>query len=363
MKSWFLCVTVLAGLLLRLPAGALPDPIMKSPIKSDETVHFFTSAAWPAGPAGAWETEVRGIIFEAERNRLLEAALRRALGIDTADLSTEQQRIMEERLPLFLQDNERGKAIPVRLGDTLIELPESAPNGHFRGRVQLEAAPAGPLTVKALLRPGDERQFAGQVLLMEDGERPLVISDIDDTIKVTEVRDRRAAIRRTFCEPFEAVPGMAARYRQWMEHSGADYHYVSGSPWQLYPPLEAFVREAEFPAGAWHLKHLRLADPSTVAAFLGPQQEHKLAAIQSILERWKRRRLVLVGDTGEQDPEIYGEVARRHAGRVQQIFIRNVSGESAAGSRMAAAFKEVPAEKWRLFEHAGELPEKLTVGE
>lgn len=130
---------------------------------------------------------------------------------------------------------------------------------------------------------------------------------------------------------------MAARYRQWMEHSGSDYHYMIGSPWQLYPPLEAFTRERAFPAGAWHMKHLRLADPSTVAAFPGSQEDHKLGAILPMVERWQRRRLVLVGDSGEQDPEIYGKIARRHAGRVHRIFIRNLSEESRGNSRMAAA--------------------------
>ena len=85
---------------------------------------------------------------------------------------------------------------------------------------------------------------------------------------------------------------MAAVYQMWAAQ-GAAFHFVSGSPWQLYTPLEQFTRDAGFPAGAWHLKHLRLADPETVLAFLGPQQEYKLNAIRPLLERWKQRRFIL----------------------------------------------------------------------
>jgi phosphatidate phosphatase APP1 len=242
---------------------------------------------------------------------------------------------------------------------TPFQFPKSAANGHFRTTLTIAAGTPAPMAVCAVLRNGDERCFAGTVLPMADTAAPMVISDVDDTIKITNVRDRRAAITNTFCKPFEEVPGMAAAYQRWAGEEGAVFHYVSGSPWQLYTPLETFVREKKFPSGAWHLKHLRIADPETIIAFLGEQHEHKLNCIRPLLERWQKRRFILVGDTGEQDPEIYATLAREHPGRITRIFLRNVTKETRDNPRMATAFKEVPAEKWLLFDKAEELPANL----
>ena len=60
-----------------------------------------------------------------------------------------------------------------------------------------------------------------------------VISDIDDTIKVSNVVSRRALLRHTFCHSFQPVHGMSEVYRKWSEQH-CQFHYVSASPWQLY---------------------------------------------------------------------------------------------------------------------------------
>ena len=331
---------------------------MKSPVKADETVTFFTSAAWPAGEPGKWETEVRGIIFEKESRPLLARGLRRALRVDEEKLTAAERTLLHERMNLFLADHKRAKSIPASIGDECHQLPDSAPNGHFRGTLTFPAAAATPVLIRAVLPGGDPRQFTGTLLPMPDTAQPMIVSDVDDTIKITNVRDRAAAIRNTFQVPFAEVPGMAAVYQKWAQH-GADFHYVSGSPWQLYTPLEQFTRDAGFPAGAWHLKHLRLADPGTVLAFLGPQQTYKLNAIRPLIARWQQRRFILVGDTGEQDPEIYATLAREHPARIARILLRNVSRETRGNPRMIAACKGVPAQKWLLFDKAEELPARL----
>lgn len=349
----------LAMLLIAASGGAGQDVDVSSPVKSDETVTFYTSAAWPAKEPGKWEAEVHGIIFEEENRPVIGAGVNKALGFDPAKLTVEERETLKERLKFFFADHERGKAIPVTVAGNTFRFPQSAPNGHFRSTVALALADATPLTACAVLRAGDGRCFSGAILPMPDTTAPMVVSDVDDTIKVTEVLNRKAAIHNTFCKPFVEVEGMAAVYQRWASEDGAAFHYVSGSPWQLYTPLETFLKDRKFPAGAWHLKHLRLADPDTIVAFLGPQHDHKLNAIRPLLERWKQRRFVLVGDTGEQDPEIYGRLAREHPARIAHIFVRNVTAEKRDGPRLRAAFKDVPAEKWLLFDKSAELPATL----
>ena len=262
--------------------------------------------------------------FEPEtdsvKRTFLVAAIRRSMGLQ---LSAQDKQTFDTRLRLFLVDHKRGKTIWVRVGNQAHQAGTSGPNGHFQGELRLSAADFERLTgtgqiedrwlgFQAVLGPKDNRLFAGRVLL------PLraglsVISDIDDTIKITEVRDRRAMLANTFVRPFRPVPGMTELYRR-MSAAGATFHYVSGSPWQLYEPLRDFCRAEGFPRGTFHLKLFRLTD-SSVLNLLGSQEGFKTGAIEEILAALPGRRFVLVGDSGEQDPEIYGRIARATASR------------------------------------------------
>ena len=74
------------------------------------------------------------------------------------------------------------------------------------------------------------------------------------------------------------------------------------------------------------------------------------------------RSLVLVGDSGERDPEIYGNVARLYPKRVLRIFIRAVKGEKPDDERFIKAFKGVPRDKWLIFTNpVRDLPKDLNV--
>ncbi len=345
------------------PAAALR---LKSPVNPDETVTLFTTAAWPSpANAGAWEVEIRGVIFEEEQRPATYAGLVQALNLKPENLTEAERDILRLRIALFMVDNERGKSLPVYAGESLHLMPATEPNGHFRQTVTIsgDAVAAwsknGILPLRAVTRPGDERLFSGSACVMADGPLPLVISDVDDTIKVTSVRDHGEAKHNTFCRPFQPVPGMAALYRKWQDGSGAGFCYVTGSPWQLYRPLEAFRGEQKFPHGAWHMKHLRLADRETLRAFFGGQTDYKLSVIEPLLARWPQRPVILAGDSGEQDPEIYATLARRHPQRISRIFIRDVTGEARDAERYRKAFDGIAAEKWQVFKDAAELPEQL----
>ena len=74
------------------------------------------------------------------------------------------------------------------------------------------------------------------------------------------------------------------------------------------------------------------------------------------------RSLVLVGDSGERDPEIYGNIARMYPKRVRRIFIRAVKSEKSDDERFLKAFKDVPREKWLIFtDPVKQLPKDLDV--
>ena len=83
--------------------------------------------------------------------------------------------------------------------------------------------------------------------------------------------------------------------------------------------------------------------------------KYKSKIIASILEAYPRRRFILVGDSGEKDPEVYGLMARRYSDQVTHIYIRNVTAERADAPRYREAFKDVPDGKWRLFDDPEEV--------
>jgi phosphatidate phosphatase APP1 len=169
-----------------------------------------------------------------------------------------------------------------------------------------------------------------------------VISDIDDTIKISEVRNREALLRNTFLGPFRPVPGMAEIYAAWATNHGASFHYVTACPWQLQPELATFLRTNGFPEGTFQMKQFRWKDQSFFGLFQSPER-HKRNVIERWLRQFPQRQFILVGDSGERDPEVYGELARRFPGQVRRILIRDVTAESGEADRYRRAFAEVPA--------------------
>ncbi len=66
---------------------------------------------------------------------------------------------------------------------------------------------------------------------------------------------------------------------------------------------------------------------------------------------------MLVGDSGEKDPEIYGKIARKFAGRIERILIRNVGATPGRQSRYRKAFRGLADSTWSVFNDPWELPE------
>ncbi|KAI9591702.1 hypothetical protein BDF19DRAFT_453939 [Syncephalis fuscata] len=148
-----------------------------------------------------------------------------------------------------------------------------------------------------------------------------VISDIDDTIKMTGIlHGVKTVLGNTFFKKTTDVPGMASVYNEWYKR-GVAFHYVSNGPWQLYPMLDQFFREHQFPPGA---AHLRMYDGISAVLQDVPGQT-KQDRIIDIFNDFPHRRFILVGDSGEKDPEVYADIAKRFPDRVVCIFIHDVT--------------------------------------
>jgi len=271
-----------------------------SELKRKETVIFFPTLARQIDTG--WELEIHGWVFESENHRLLTAVFRRAIGIHEQELTDEQKPIFADRVRFFLVDNERRKNISIRLGNQTMRLTASAANGHFSTRLRISSEEMRdlrmmqetntPVFFQTVSEDQQVHSYAGEVYFLgEDGLS--VISDIDDTIKVSHVLDHKALLRNTFCRPFEPVTGMAGLYQSWANSAQAQFHYVSASQWQLYEPLAEFVSSNGFPAGTFHLKLFRVKDQTFFDLFRSPQR-YKLRTIEPMLENFPKRRFVLI---------------------------------------------------------------------
>ncbi|HJU53160.1 MAG TPA: App1 family protein, partial [Pyrinomonadaceae bacterium] len=153
----------------------------------------------------------------------------------------------------------------------------------------------------------------GRVRLL-DAQGTCVVSDIDDTIKVTEVpAGKKPVLIKTFLKPYVAVEEMPGRYSKLQEGGGdVSFHYVSGSPWQLYRLLSDFlIKESGFPEGTFHLKSMRknLFDRGAwqdirnfVLAGDTATLEQKIEQITELMINLPGRQFILIGDSGEKDP-------------------------------------------------------------
>src|SRR3546814_6066391 len=70
---------------------------------------------------------------------------------------------------------------------------------------------------------------------------------------------------------------------------------------------------------------LRISDWSSDVCSSDLAKDHKLALIRNMLELYDQFPFVLIGDSGQRDPEIYAQVVREHPGRVAAIYIRDVT--------------------------------------
>jgi len=171
-----------------------------------------------------------------------------------------------------------------------------------------------------LVHPAAGVRATGKVLVPSASARFGVVSDIDDTVIVSGATRKPSMLLRLALsnartrKPFK---GVAAFYRAL--HAGVNpFFYVSKSPWNLYEPLLEFFVRQRLPMGP-----LLLRDYGRQMIF-ARAPSHKVVQIERILETYPQLKLILIGDSGEHDPEIYSQVVRSHPDRVRAIYIRSV---------------------------------------
>lgn len=174
---------------------------------------------------------------------------------------------------------------------------------------------------------------SGSILISGDQNKLGIISDVDDTILVSRATNIYKKLRLMLFKnartrlPFE---GVAAFYRAL--YNGIDpepgkfnpIFYVSSSSWKLYDLLRDFCKVQGIPKGPFMLRDSRMDEFKIVTSL---HKGHKLTQVKRIMEMYPLKQFIMIGDSGQKDPEIYTEITQRYPGRVKTIYIRHVSSK------------------------------------
>jgi phosphatidate phosphatase APP1 len=231
---------------------------------------------------------------------------------------------------LMINDERKNYPVTVRLAGR--EWPVTTDReGYFRvDATALNSLAPGWHDVTAQTESGNGR---GRLLKLPVENTHGIISDVDDTILVTEVNSKRRMLANTFfynAIQREAVPGIVDFYKHLAsvnpQPDFAPIIFLSASPRQLHTSIEAFLSRNEFPHGVLITK--RVTDDRTSEP-LTDQVRYKTAKIETILATWPEVTFTLIGDDGEYDPEIYADINRRFPDRISTTLIRKVNPDPA----------------------------------
>jgi phosphatidate phosphatase APP1 len=344
---------------------------MLTNLQADHQVVLFPTIGYRPADGRGWHVQVHGDVFSHKPiglgKKFLLKLLQQVMKVPAAAFETD---LFRQRIRRFLASDEPGKQIAVRVGESVHVLPKKTRrNGHFLGTLRLAEEQVAPLireisqvhrqvSIDVCAASGEGLGLQGPVHLIEPAGVS-IISDIDDTLKHSHVMCRRTLLTNTFLKEFEPITGMAQLFQAW-ESQGAAFHYVSSCPWQLYPHLQGLFGESGFPGGSFHLRAFRLRD-HLLRKLLMLRRSGKAVVIHSLLKYFPQRKFILVGDSVEADPEIYGAAARTFPQQVQQILIRSLPGPKNDPNRYAAAFRGLRPGLVRMFSSANDIAHELPV--
>ncbi len=353
--------SVFLFLLLSVSASSWAELHPCSQVKHGDVVLFYPTESREVDRDGEkyLEIPIHAHVFQPRvasvRRRIFVRFISQVFGLTPNEM---RGPIFENRSSLFTADNESGRNLTIRIADRYYRLRPTEGNGHSFTTLEIPAKDFDETSsqITFALKKANERACGATGTVFKVAPQGVtVVSDIDDTIKISNVRDRKELIRNTLVRPFMAIPGMSDWYKQF--GSAVNFHYLSSSPWQLFSQLNSFLSQFSFPLGAFDLKFFRLWDRS-LSNLLGLQKGYKLERLRDLIKRYPGRQYILIGDSGEQDPKIYGQIAREFPGKIKKIFIREVepagTGEDQEKrlERYLEAFEDVPSDKWQVFRNA-----------
>ena len=202
--------------------------------------------------------------------------------------------------------------------------------GYYAATLAPRTPPADALWADARIALADGTLETTQsVLQVLPSARIGILSDIDDTILQSSITDWKTAAQLVFLgnartrKPLLGVAKLYAALQAGADNAGRNpIFYVSSSPWNLYDLLEDFLELNAIPPGPMFLRDLGTDAGKFIKT---PGHGHKLERARQLIQRMPHLRWVLLGDSGQQDAELYAAAAQEFGEeRIAAIYIRDV---------------------------------------
>ncbi|TNE50702.1 MAG: DUF2183 domain-containing protein, partial [Deltaproteobacteria bacterium] len=175
---------------------------------------------------------------------------------------------------------------------------------------------------------------SGTVVAPRSSKGLSIISDLDDTLIVSNAYSKRKVIKKimnTHASQTQLVPGAHTFLREVLASphgkGGGTLHYLSGSPFAILDRIQWMFAARSFPIGS-----VTLSPVFRVHHYIRyKSSKYKINAIQAIFRRYPKRRFLLLGDSGEKDSNVYDHIRRLYPKQVAGVLIRHVPNTSAKG--------------------------------
>ncbi|KAM0715775.1 hypothetical protein Q7P37_008289 [Cladosporium fusiforme] len=312
-----------------------------------------------------WKAEWVACYFIKNTGKDVSRAV--AMVADSLDLSLddeELQKRMAKRLQPFADQILPNRTLEITVdGKETLVLGPSNQSGYSSDSTKHQEGPPAP---KSKQQPPTSRPPFGleSTTHLIEPTGWAIISDIDDTIKVTQTTSPLGILRNTFCvEEPQPVSGMPELYTH-LKSALRDpaFLYLSASPYNLYPFLRTF-RTTHFPSGPLILRDASWQNLGGLIASLSQgTREYKADRIEKVHSWLPQRKAILIGDSTQSDPEAYGDCARKFPEWVGAVFIRKVvdiagmDEEAKNGEeRFEKAFEGVERGIWHVFTEPSEV--------
>lgn len=343
---------------------------IKDASHADATVIDQSGIKQPAREESGWEAEFVASFFiknSGKDEARVVAQIAKLLNVGDEDVTTKKR--IAKRLQPFLDTVLPNRTLRINIdGQEEQTLGPSNLSGISQDIHQLHFEPSVP----GLLQSSAENlpppfSISGTTVVADETGWG-IISDIDDTIKITQTPSPLGILRSTFLveepEPIRGMPELYAQIASAFNHP--PFFYLSASPYNLYPFLKRF-RDKHFPTGMMILRNASWQNLGGLITSLQQNtQAYKTSRIEKIHSWYPYRQFVCIGDSTQADPESYGEVARKFPGWIKAIYIHKVTGiaemnvnDKDSDERFEKAFSGLDRGLWHVYTDASELKERV----
>ncbi|KAI9875417.1 MAG: hypothetical protein M1830_008511 [Pleopsidium flavum] len=274
---------------------------------------------------------------------------------------------IRERIQPFLDSIRPARMVDVKfLSGDVTRLGPGGRNGISSQLVTVKGEHKDGVKAEVTAIPEEVSTHGSMIVDFAEPEGWAVISDIDDSIKVTMTPSPIGILRTTFVDTPKPITGMPDLYQHIHSTIRPTWFYLSASPYNLYPFLRTFLREF-YPQGTTILRDASWMDlAGFLASLTQGTQAYKVDRMDKVHSWLPKRKFLCVGDSTQTDPEAYGEIYRKYPHWIHAIFIRKVTDVAELNetdknddSRFEKAFKDVPRNIWRTFTDPRELYEAV----